>query len=241
MSKVICLWASPRNVSTALMYSFAQRQDVEVMDEPFYAFHLNKVNSKVSHPGKKEILKSQPNDLKDVLDLIAKKNRKKNIFIKNMTHHLKGQTLDFANNWINIILTRNPKNAINSFSKVINNPNQDDVGYQLQYKAALHFKNKGLPFRILDSDQLLANPAQVLYKLCAYCDIEFDKAMLKWPKNGIKEDGVWAKYWYENVHNSNGFKKPNKANHFELKKLLLPLLKECNYFYEELLKMEDKI
>ena len=40
MSKVICLWASPRNISTALMYSFAQRSDVKVLDEPFYAHYL---------------------------------------------------------------------------------------------------------------------------------------------------------------------------------------------------------
>ena len=43
MSKVICLWASPRNISTALMYSFAQRSDVKVLDEP-YAHYLKNIN-----------------------------------------------------------------------------------------------------------------------------------------------------------------------------------------------------
>ena len=52
MSQVICLWASPRNISTALMYSFAQMKDVKVLDEPFYAYYFTHVNPKINHPGK---------------------------------------------------------------------------------------------------------------------------------------------------------------------------------------------
>ena len=40
MNKIICLWSSPRNISTALMYSFAQREDTEVVDEALYAHYL---------------------------------------------------------------------------------------------------------------------------------------------------------------------------------------------------------
>ena len=32
------VWSGPRNVSTALMYSFAQRSDTRVVDEPLYAY-----------------------------------------------------------------------------------------------------------------------------------------------------------------------------------------------------------
>ncbi|MGI9593943.1 MAG: hypothetical protein ACR2MH_05040, partial [Patiriisocius sp.] len=34
--KTINLISGPRNVSTALMYSFAQHKTVAVLDEPFY-------------------------------------------------------------------------------------------------------------------------------------------------------------------------------------------------------------
>ena len=67
MSKIICLWASPRNISTAMMYSFAQRKETKVVDEPFYAYYLNNVNSNTLHPGKKEILKSQSSNFNEVL------------------------------------------------------------------------------------------------------------------------------------------------------------------------------
>ncbi len=36
----IHVWSGPRNVSTALMYSFAQRADTRVVDDPRYAHYL---------------------------------------------------------------------------------------------------------------------------------------------------------------------------------------------------------
>ena len=34
------IWSGPRNISTALMYSFAQRSDTQVIDEPLYGHYL---------------------------------------------------------------------------------------------------------------------------------------------------------------------------------------------------------
>ncbi|MEM1067182.1 MAG: HAD family hydrolase, partial [Pseudomonadota bacterium] len=36
----IAMWSGPRNLSTAMMYAFAQRADCAVWDEPFYAAYL---------------------------------------------------------------------------------------------------------------------------------------------------------------------------------------------------------
>ena len=60
MATKICLWSSPRNVSTALMYSFAQRSDTTVFDEPLYAHYLKE--SGVIHPGREEVLLEQENE-----------------------------------------------------------------------------------------------------------------------------------------------------------------------------------
>ena len=237
MSKIICLWSSPRNISTALMYSFAQRLDTMVVDEPFYAFYLSNVNPTVFHPGKKNILMSQPNSFTQVLSELNSEISKEILFIKNMTHHLKGNSLEFAKNWINIILTRNPEQSIISFSKVVKQPTQDDIGYKLQYEAALKFKEMGADFCILNSDDLLTSPKKELQKICAFSSIDFTDNMLKWPKGGIKEDGVWAKYWYENVHQSTGFEKSISNSELKVDGSLFPLLKECNYFYQKLINM----
>ena len=34
------IWSGPRNLSTAMMYSFGARSDFTVMDEPFFAPYL---------------------------------------------------------------------------------------------------------------------------------------------------------------------------------------------------------
>ena len=36
----LAVWSGPRNISTALMYSFGNRDDFEIIDEPFYSNYL---------------------------------------------------------------------------------------------------------------------------------------------------------------------------------------------------------
>ena len=234
MSKVICLWASPRNISTAMMYSFAQRKETAVVDEPFYAYYLNNINSNTLHPGKKEILNSQSSNFKKVLRELNEIHTKELLFIKNMTHHLNGQNIDFAKNWCNIILTRSPKRSIASFSKVIKTPSLQDLGYRLQYELAKEFQKKKIDFYLLEAEDLLLNPEKQLKKVCDFSQIKFSKEMLSWNKGGIIEDGVWAKYWYENVHNSTGFKKSNFQEEIQLPVKYNSLYKEASSYYEAL-------
>src|SRR6476659_190667 len=86
-TKRICLWSSPRNISTAMMYSFAQRPDTIVFDEPLYAHYLRVTG--VVHPGQEEILTSQENDGNKVVnELMLGSFNKPVAFFKQMTHHL---------------------------------------------------------------------------------------------------------------------------------------------------------
>ena len=63
---ILAMWSGPRNLSTAMMRSFANRRDVmNVMDEPLYASYL--FRSLKRHPMHEEILKSQPTSYKDCL------------------------------------------------------------------------------------------------------------------------------------------------------------------------------
>ena len=234
MSKVICLWASPRNISTAMMYSFAQRKDVAVVDEPFYAYYLKNVNPKTLHPGKKEILNSQSSNFKKVLEELNQLYGKELLFIKNMTHHLKGQMVGFAKNWSNVILTRSPERSIASFSKVIKNPTLQDLGYKLQFELAKEFKKNKIDFYSLEAEDLLMNPEKHLRKICDFSNIKFSKKMLSWPKGGNIADGVWAKYWYENVHNSTGFKERNSHVETSLLVKYNSLYKKASFYYDAL-------
>jgi len=235
MNKKICLWSCPRNVSTALMYSFRERPDMEVFDEPLYAHYLNSTN--LNHPGKKEILSSLEIDWKKVVYNVILKNRKKNSFFKLMTHFLVDVDKDFLKDVQNIIFIRDPKEIINSYSKVIKKPNISDIGVKMQYDLYLYLNSVNINTIILDSKKLLINPKKTLTKLCDLLNIPFYDTMLNWEKGGKEEDGVWAKYWYKNVHNTTCFLPYKKRLDFQFNSSQKNLYNECKYYYNLLTKL----
>ena len=116
----INLISSPRNISTALMYSFAQRSDTVVLDEPFYAFYL--LTSGANHPGRNEVLRSQSNSEEAVKKEIFSIRDKEVVFIKNMSHHLEVMDESFVNDVVNVFFIRDPRQIIASYAQVIDKP-----------------------------------------------------------------------------------------------------------------------
>ena len=55
---VISLWSGPRSMSTALMYSFAQRSDTRVLDEPLYSHFL--MHTGTARPCREATLAERP-------------------------------------------------------------------------------------------------------------------------------------------------------------------------------------
>jgi hypothetical protein len=86
--KRISLWSGPRNISTALMYSFAQRKDTKVHDEPLYGYYLSHSPAKTYHPGAEKVIQTLENDGRKVVEMMLQNTEKPVLFFKNMTHHL---------------------------------------------------------------------------------------------------------------------------------------------------------
>ena len=65
----IAMWSGPRNISTAMMYSFANRLDTKVVDEPLFGsfLHLSGVN----RPSRAEVLLTMELDHKVVIDKLV--------------------------------------------------------------------------------------------------------------------------------------------------------------------------
>jgi len=228
----INLWASPRNVSTAFMYSFAQRQDTTVIDEPLYAHFLKKTG--VDHPGGKETLETMENDGNKVVQTqLLGEFDKPIVFFKQMTHHLVDIEKDFMYGMKNILFIRDPYRILASYTKVVAEPKMRDVGVQQQWELLQHLQEKNSHVVVLDSRDLLIDPAKMLTKLCATLDIPFDQKMLTWEKGARPEDGIWEKHWYTNVHNSTGFK-PYEEKVVNLPENLQPLAQKCWGYYQQL-------
>ena len=226
----INLWSSPRNISTAMMYSFAQRDDTIVFDEPLYAHYLKITES--DHPGKEEILQSQQTDGEKVISkIILGEYDKPILFFKQMTHHLININLDFLAQTKNIIFIRDPKQILASYAQVRSRVTMQDVGIEKQWELFNHLQQKKNNCIVLDSNEILKSPANVLIQLCKALNISFTEKMLHWPAGAKSYDGVWAKYWYQNVHQSTGFEK-QKTSERALPFYLQALYKECKVYYE---------
>jgi hypothetical protein len=226
------LISGPRNISTALMYSFAQRTDTIVEDEPFYACYLAKTNA--NHPGKAEVLQAQSANEEEVKRVVFSERQKPVVFIKNMAHHIEVLNDDsFLDKCVTIFLIRDPKQIIASYAQVIEQPVLRDIG--IEYELRLFNKLGKQNTIVIDSGLLLKNPESVLTKVCERASIPFDKRMLSWSAGPKPYDGVWAPYWYSNVHQSSGFEKQESSER-PLPDALKPLLTEANTYYQELVQ-----
>jgi len=236
--KLIHLISGPRNISTSMMYSFGNRDDCSIIDEPFYAYYLTQTG--LQHPGREEVLASQKIDRSEILsDIFNTSYSTPLVFIKNMAHHILEGDETFITNFSNIFLIRHPKKVIHSFSKVIANLDINDIGIARQLVLYNYLKELKGEQIVIDSDLLLDDPESVLRQLCSRLNISFQKNMLCWTPGPREEDGVWAKYWYKNTHVSSGFKKIDSGE-ITLSKLNEELLQRTLPLYTELFERAIK-
>jgi hypothetical protein len=169
-------------------------------------------------------------DSQKVINQIILKPKKDINFHKLMTHFLIDLDLEFLKKVSNIIFIRDPREIINSYNKVIPNPTMKDIGVMQQYELYNYLiKTNNNPV-VIDSSILLKNPKEILTVLCDKLEISYSNKMLRWSRGPKKADGIWAKYWYKNVHSSNGF------NNYEIRDINLSqknqkLAKECEKYY----------
>lgn len=204
----IAMWSGPRNLSTAMMYSFGARSDCAVRDEPFYAAYLS--HSDAVHPMQSEILAAGIADPAKVAVHCATgaiPDGKPVFYQKHMAHHM---LPEFPRDWMkhltHVFLIRHPARVIASYHVKAENPTLRDIGaVELTelFKAVTDLT--GSTPTVIDSADIRANPEAMLRSLCSAIGLPFDPAMLRWPKGGHKDDGVWAPHWYNAVWQSEGF------------------------------------
>lgn len=232
---IVNLLSGPRNVSTALMYSFAQRADAAVVDEPLYGHYLRLTHA--PQPHWEEMLTLLETDgERAVRDTILNPPPGKTVwFIKNMAHHL----IDLDAAWLSdprvatVFLIRDPVQMLPSLVNQLPDPTERDAAYADQARWHRQLEADGLHPQVIDSRDLLLDPPGVLAELCRRIGIPFYPAMLQWEAGPRPEDGPWAKYWYHNLHRSTGFV-PFSEKKDPFPDRLRPLLDACLPHYEYL-------
>lgn len=234
----IAMWSGPRNLSTAMMYSFASRPDCAVVDEPFYAAYLAATG--LDHPMRENILASQASDPEEVVTQITGSNpwNLDHYYQKHMTQHMvPGVPRDWMREVVNVFLIRHPARVIASYAAKRENPILEDIGFAQQAELFDEVTGwGGKPF-VIDSTDIRENPEAMLRKLCKAIGLRFRIDMLTWPKGGNADDGVWAPHWYGAVWNSTGFAGA-EGELPEVPEYLLDVLDQAMPFYEKLRRVK---
>jgi len=202
---ILAMWSGPRNISTAMMYSFGNRPDCEAWDEPFYGFSLTTKGN--DHPMRDDIIASMETDWDKLVKGCTTPSAKPLFYQKHMTHHmLPGHDRSFILGLTNAFLIRDPARVLTSYAKKWADVDLHAVGFVEQAEIFDMVAQKlGHAPPVIDAEDVLADPRATLTQLCAACGIPFDEAMLKWPKGPKPFDGVWAAHWYNAVWQSEGF------------------------------------
>ncbi len=156
----IAMWSGPRNISTAMMRAWGNRDDTVVVDEPLYAFYLQATG--IQHPDAEEVIATGETDWRKVVAHLAEpiQNGKRICFQKQMTHHLLPEIdRDWLGAVTNCFLIREPGEVINSYIKKREDPALEDLGFVQQAEIFDFVRTKSMlswPPGLRDTDGIWA-------------------------------------------------------------------------------------
>ena len=206
------MWSGPRNISTAMMRSFSSRADCAVTDEPFYGAFLK--TSGEPQPMAKEVIADMDCDWQSVANRMrgVPSDGKPVWYQKHMPHHMVGPVdiLDFPDH-AHIFLIRAPDLVVSSYAAKNELREAKLLGFAQMADYHKRISDRfGHPAPVIDSSDILANPAEMLEKLCTVIGINWNPAMLAWAPGPHPADGIWGSHWYNGVEKSSGFGAPSK-------------------------------
>jgi hypothetical protein len=206
----IAMWSGPRNLSTAMMRSFSSRADTFVSDEPFYGAYLRETGD--PQPMMHEVIASMDCDWHSVARSLERPVPDGSAiwYQKHMAHHMEGP-IDIADlaGMRHAFLIRDPVRVAASYAgkRAAIRPEHLGVTRQREYFERIAERDGAAP-PVVDSADILADPAGMLTQLCAALAIAWDPAMLAWNPGPHPQDGVWGRHWYDQVNASTGFGSP---------------------------------
>ena len=232
----IAAWSGPRNISTAMMRAWENREDCVVSDEPMYAHYLHV--TQLDHPARDEVIAAGDTDLQRVVDTLRGPipDGRAVWYQKHMSHHvLPGMNTAWVHDLTNVFLIRDPALVVASYVKSRAEVVPTDIGLLQQaelFDAVAQRLGHAPP--VVDAERFLKAPEAQLRVLCSALGVPFTPRMLSWPAGPRASDGVWAPHWYDAVWKSTGFE-PWRDKRVPLPPELATVAEACRGAYDALL------
>jgi hypothetical protein len=232
----LAMWSGPRNISTAFMRSWGNREDTVVVDEPFYAHYLEVTG--IEHPGREEVLAHHERDWRRVVEslLAPLPPGVRVLYQKQMSHHLLPSIgRDWLGHMTHAFLIRDPRSMIASLADRLESFDLLATGLPQQVEIfELELRRTGRPPPVLDAADLLRDPPAMLRRLCAALGVPYSGRMLWWPPGRRDTDGIWARHWYDRVERSTGFEPLPPTTRDRLPPRLAGIAAQCRPLYDRL-------
>jgi hypothetical protein len=207
--KPIALWAVPRSLSTAFERVFVERDDLEVLHEPFsasYYYGEDRLSNRYSDV-KPEPQHNYQNVLAEVL-----KARQKRVFLKDMAYQAKGvMGPQFISNFVNTFIVRDPKYVLSSLYKMWPDFTLEETGYEELYWAFRYATEAGQDPVVVDAMTFSENPVSISSAYCERVGIPFRANSLSWEAGEVEEWKDWEE-WHEAAQQSTGIERAERRD-----------------------------
>lgn len=207
-AKPVALWCVPRSISTAFERVFVERDDFEVLHEPFsaaYYYSEDRLSERFADEAKAE--NSYKNILEDVL-----KPREKRVFLKDMAYHAKPLIgPDLTSHFVNTFIIRDPKYVLVSMYKMWPDFTFEEAGYEELYRLFRVAEDAGQEPIVVDAMTFSENPVAVLSTYCERARIPFREDDLTWQPREVRRWENWEG-WHEEAQKSTGIKRAERRD-----------------------------
>ena len=214
MHKIVALWAVPRSTSTAFEWMMRQRGDITCLHEPFgEAWYQGEdplwprlSPSSVRTPGL--TLESVWENMKNLAEQGPVFSKDFPLYIDHMWND------EMLGHFTHSFLIRNPAMTITSMYDKWPDFHEKEVGFAEQRQLfELIMEKTGKAPPVIDSDDLLENPAVIVEKWSNAVGLEFMESALHWEPGARDEVSWWdGGSFHANLRNSDGLKpQPRKS------------------------------
>lgn len=216
MDRILALWATPRSTSTPFEWMMRQRNDFVTYHEPFnevyYYGEDRKTDRDADVPAKPGLT------FEAVLQALKHQAKVSRVFVKEFAYSIMHMVDDaFIASFAHTFLIRDPVKVLPSIFDKWPDFKPQEAGFEaLRGLFDIVADEQGRPPPVIESDDLITQPAATVRAYCEAVGIPFMAEALSWEK-GEHAEVSWYDQgsWHENLKESAGIK-PQRRNYLNI-------------------------